>query len=79
MLPLKHHTLLLFFLFPSFMGLFFLGFHISVGEKTSNETDKGLSILPTEEIILQKTSGWIGGLDYTQKYLKLPRETIIQK
>lgn len=54
MLPLKHHTLLCFFLFPSFMGLFFLGFHISVGEKTSNETDKGLSILPTEEIILQK-------------------------
>lgn len=36
------------------MGLFILGFHISIGEKTSNETDKGLSVLPTVEIILQK-------------------------
>lgn len=36
------------------MGLFILGFHISVGEKPSNETDKGLSVFPTEEIILQK-------------------------
>lgn len=36
------------------MGVFILGFHISAGEKTSNEIDKGLSILPTEEIILQK-------------------------
>lgn len=36
------------------MGVFILGFQISAGEKTSNEIDKGLSILPTEEIILQK-------------------------